>query len=210
VRDYYDARLAEYDKVYLKPERQVDLMDIRSQVQRRVNGHAVLELACGTGYWTAVASSSAKSIFATDISERALSVAKRRQYFCPIEFAVADALQPDAVPRRDLTMAMFWWSHVQRQDIAGFLLSLAAATNTDGWVLFLDNRYVTGSSTPISRRDEWGNTYQTRKLEDGSSHEVIKNFPNRDDLSSALALVSDTVDFVETTYYWIAQARLRL
>jgi hypothetical protein len=35
----------------------------------------------------------------------------------------------------------------------------------------------TPSNTPISRRDADGNTYQRRTLDDGSVHEVLKNFP---------------------------------
>ena len=49
----------------------------------------------------------------------------------------------------------------------------------------LDNQYVLGSSTPISRTDAEGNTYQTRPLKDGSSHEVLKNFPTHAQLLAA-------------------------
>ena len=49
----------------------------------------------------------------------------------------------------------------------------------------LDNKYVKGSSTPISRTDAHGNTYQTRPLKDGSTHEVLKNFPSHLQLQSA-------------------------
>ncbi len=48
----------------------------------------------------------------------------------------------------------------------------------------LDNKYVTGSSTPISRTDAHGNTYQNRPLKDGSTHEVLKNFPSHLQLQS--------------------------
>ena len=35
-------------------------------------------------------------------------------------------------------------------------------------MVFIDNRYVEGSSTPISARDDEGDTYQDRTLEDGA------------------------------------------
>ena len=41
-------------------------------------------------------------------------------------------------------------------------------------MVYVDNRYVAGSSTPISRRDEFGNTYQLRSLKDGTHYEVLK------------------------------------
>jgi hypothetical protein len=54
---------------------------------------------------------------------------------------------------------------------------LAIACGTGWWtahgarVVMLDNRYVSPSSTPLSRQDEHGNTYQQRSLDDGSVHE---------------------------------------
>jgi hypothetical protein len=43
--------------------------------------------------------------------------------------------------------------------------------------VLLDNLYVPGSSTPISRTDETGDTYQLRALASGETFEVLKNFP---------------------------------
>jgi demethylmenaquinone methyltransferase/2-methoxy-6-polyprenyl-1,4-benzoquinol methylase len=50
--DYYAARAAEYDRVYLKPERQADLRQIEAWLPVRFAGRSVLEVACGTGHWT--------------------------------------------------------------------------------------------------------------------------------------------------------------
>jgi hypothetical protein len=41
-----------------------------------------------------------------------------------------------------------------------------------GLIVAIDNRYVPGSRTPIARTDAQGNTYQLRRLADGSRHEV--------------------------------------
>jgi hypothetical protein len=54
-------------------------------------------------------------------------------------------------------------------------------------VVFLDNRFVPGSSTPIAESDAEGNTYQVRTLADGSTHRVLKNFPDRDALMAIVA-----------------------
>lgn len=42
------------------------------------------------------------------------------------------------------------------------------------------------SNHPIHRRDADGNTCQPRTLDDGSTHEVVKNFPTRDEAMNAL------------------------
>ena len=49
---YYAARAAEYENVYAKPERQSDLARLRETVPAYFVGRRVLEVACGTGYWT--------------------------------------------------------------------------------------------------------------------------------------------------------------
>lgn len=40
---------------------------------------------------------------------------------------------------------------------------------------------------PISERDTDGNTYQTRTLNDGSLHRVLKNFPSADEVVGLVA-----------------------
>ena len=47
---YYAQRAAEYEAIYLKPERQADLKAAEMFVQKIFNGTNVLEIACGTGY----------------------------------------------------------------------------------------------------------------------------------------------------------------
>ena len=74
---------------------------------------------------------------------------------------------------------------------------------------FLDNIYVEGSSTPISRRDADGNTYQLRKLGDGSTTEVLKNFPTDDAIAKVLRESTDDLRIERLTYYWLARYTIR-
>ena len=73
----------------------------------------------------------------------------------------------------------------------------------------LDNRYVEGSSTPISRRDAEGNTYQVRALLSGETHEVLKNFPSARELAQAVRPFAAEAWLEETAYYWLLVFRLR-
>ena len=82
----------------------------------------------------------------------------------------------------DAAFAGFWWSHVLKRDLPRFLEGLHRVLAPGAQVVFLDNRYVEGSSTPVSRVDANGDSWQTRKLADGSTHEVLKNFPSGDEL----------------------------
>ena len=70
-------------------------------------------------------------------------------------------------------------------------------------VVFFDNVYVAGSSTPLSRTDAYGNTYQLRRLDNGSTHEVLKNFPTEPELRDTVAGLADEVHAEFLRYYWI-------
>ena len=65
----------------------------------------------------------------------------------------------------------------------------------------MDNRFVEGSSTPISEIDAQGNTYQLRRLGDGSQVRVLKNFPTEAELRSHLP---PTLNLKMLEYYWLA------
>ena len=71
----------------------------------------------------------------------------------------------------------------------------------------VDNNFVSGSSTEISSTDIEGNTYQTRKLKDGSLHEVLKNFPDHQQLAASAKPYFENFTFnnvpgLNTLYYW--------
>jgi len=209
--DYYGRRAAEYERVYAKPERQADLARVRTWLQAELTGHRILELACGTGYWTAWLAPAAASITATDASPEVLAVARAKSL--PPErvtFAEADAWSPAAVPGTfTAAFAGFWWSHVPRERAPAFLSGLHARLGRGARIVLLDNRYVEGSSTPIARRDEAGNTYQRRRLEDGTEHDVLKNFPSRAELEAVLGPAAERLRITEFHYYWGASYTIR-
>ena len=73
----------------------------------------------------------------------------------------------------------------------------------------IDNAYVEGSSTPISRQDSDGNTYQMRTLEDGSEHEVLKNYPSEAELRKSLSVHATDINVRFLKYYWIAEYKAK-
>ena len=186
---YYSRHAPEYDQIYAKPERQEDLKGIRSHLRRLLSGHRVLEIAAGTGYWTEVLAGVAGSIVATDLSREMLAIARSRSFgSCPVELTTADAYDPAAI-EGDFTAAFagFFWSHVPRRSLDAFLDRLHDRLGPGALVVFLDNRLVPGSSTPISHVDTHGDSYQVRRLPDGSRRTVLKNFPDQDELRTTVA-----------------------
>lgn len=204
--DYYAKRACEYDRLYEKPERQADLKTLRGICAQALAGQRVLEIACGTGYWT----QAAKSIVATDINSKTLQIARTKPYSCPVSFQEADAFNLDTLGTHDATagMAMAWWSHLRQSEISQFLAGYHRQFRPGAALVFLDNRFVPGSSTPVSRRDDEGNTYQLRRLEDGTEQEVLKNFPSASEVKNALAGCATEIRWTQLSYYWFLSYRL--
>jgi len=181
---YYAKRASEYERVYAKPERQGDLSALRARIGKMFSGRNVLELACGTGWWTPVIAQSAAKVTALDVNEEVLEIARGKELPAgKVEFVKGSAYEiPDFGRVHNGLFAGFWWSHVLLQDLDAFLRDAVQSVAPGSLLGFLDNRYVEGSSTPVARRDAQGNGYQVRKLDDGSVHEVLKNFPEEGEL----------------------------
>ena len=210
LREYYARRAAEYEKVYAKPERQADLARLRIDIAETFRDCSVLEVACGTGYWTPHIARYARRVDAYDINEETLAIARTK----PVDpgrvrFELGDAYAPPArAPRQDAAFAGFWWSHVPKRELPRFLAGLHAALAPGALVVCIDNRQVEGSSTPVARTDDDGNSYQSRQLADGSRHEVLKNFPEPAELLAVVAPHAAASEVKLLDYYWWLEYRL--
>jgi demethylmenaquinone methyltransferase/2-methoxy-6-polyprenyl-1,4-benzoquinol methylase len=207
--DYYARRAAEYERIYEKPERQEDLERLRALVAERLRGHDVLEIACGTGYWTAEIARVARTVLATDASAEVLELALAKPLPPDVvTFAVENAYDLENAPHRARPVATaafagFWWSHVPRRRLPAFLGGLHRRVGRGARVVLVDNRFVAGSSTPIAHRDAAGDTYQDRRLDDGRAYRVLKNFPSERELRDAVGRSGDRVEAISLTYYWM-------
>ena len=208
---YYSKRAAEYEQIYEKPERQHELEWLRNRVPMLFRNKIVLEIACGTGYWTQFIARSAKRVYACDINEAVLEIAREKRIAGGrSEFFKADAIALDTVPAGcNAAFAGFWWSHVKKSDLERFVANLARRIEPGSVVAMLDNKYVEGSSTAISRRDAEGNTYQMRRLANGDQYEVLKNFPTAPELTQAVRGVARDARLEELQYYWLLVFTLR-
>jgi len=202
---YYARRAAEYERIYARPERQADLAALKARIGKMFGGRKVLELACGTGYWTEVIAASAAQVTAIDINEEVLQIARAKSY--PqrrVTFLAGDCYAPPGSGRsHDALFAGFWWSHVALEKLDSFLQGILLSIKPGALIAFLDNNYVEGSSTPVARRDAAGNGYQLRKLEDGSEHEVLKNFPAEGELIQRASRHGWGANVELLEHYWL-------
>lgn len=209
---YYNDRANEYDKVYLIPEEQPDLAKATTLFQKLFAHKTVLEIACGTGYWTEQIARSATTILATDINKSVIEIAKARNKSDNVSFKVADMYTLTDKTRYDALFGGFIWSHILRQDLDDFLYKIRSFLKPASTVAFIDSKQVIGGShdsKTITKTDDLGNTYQQRKLENGTSHIILKNFPSQDFLFQKLSKFFTSIDYINLDYYWIVVCKTR-
>lgn len=201
---YYSSRAKEYENIYDKPERQQDIPRVIRYLLKQFNNTVLIEIACGTGYWTQHISKSAKHILATDINKSVMDIAKSKYYMAEnVEFQLVDIFNlPNNLGQYEAVFGGFIWSHIPKQKLRVFLKNFLSLIKPEGQIIILDNNYVEGSSTAIHKTDKAGNTYQKRKLQDGSEYSIIKNFPSDEEILSYIAPVGKDFEITRFDYFW--------
>jgi len=205
--NYYAQRASEYERIYHRPERQSDLKELQAMIETAFRDHVVFEVACGTGYWTQFIARQAKSILANDYNSEVIKIAQQKDYgSCRVDFRKSDAYSLSNIKAGfSAGFSGFWWSHIPKGKLQDFLKIFHSKLRHGAPVVFIDNTYVERNSTPISRKDNEGNTYQIRKLEDGSEHEVLKNFPSDQELYETLSSFTSDLSILRLRYFWMLE-----
>ena len=207
---YYRKRAREYDALYECAAWRSDLAVLKDWLAAHASGGTILEVAAGTGYWTAVAAPVAKAIVATDINAETLAIAAERKLGEHVALVQADAwCLPKTQGRFDAGMAHLWWSHIRKQDRCKFLSHFASRLQERATLLMIDQNHVPDFAAPIRRWDSDGNSYQTRWLDNGERFEVVKNYPDRAELERSLAQACDDIRILRLTHFWAVSAKFR-
>ena len=133
-----------------------------------------------------------------------------KNYGCKVSFEKADALNLMLSENKFTAgLAAAWWSHLRKSEIRSFLSQFHRQFPSGSLIAFMDNKFVAGSSTPISRTDNDGNTYQMRKLENGEQYEVLKNFPCESEAREFIGNSTAEFSWTELQYYWFLTYKLK-
>jgi len=181
--EYYSQRATEYEDIYQRddPTRQFELEQITGEVRRTFAGRRVLEVACGTGFWTKILIEVASEVVATDASATMLDLARQKsgshralrlEQVNAYELGSAAAI----VGNFDGALANFWLSHVPRAQLQSFLQQFHARLDSGAVVFMADNMNVPGIGGELVRPDGSADTYKVRQLKDGTVHQIIKNY----------------------------------
>ncbi len=180
--DYYRRRAGEYDLTAYGDVAAARVRISRLVARMRPTGR-VLEIACGTGLWTAALADQADTVTAIDAAPEALAIARDRVPSPNVSFEVADIFSwgPDA--RFDVIFFSAWLSHVPTNRFEQFWQSLRGLLAEGGRVLFIDEHVdECEKETYVAGQDE----IVERQLNDGSTFRVIKNFVDPDQLELRL------------------------
>jgi protein-L-isoaspartate O-methyltransferase len=211
VAAFYAKTAASYEAASNRHERANELGELRERVAFLARGQRILELACGTGYWTGVMAASAERIVATDSSVEMLELARKRGLDADkVTFRQADGLDlPQDLGEFTAVFIGFWWSHLKRDEQEAFLTQLRARVGKDVLLIVLDDAYVDGSSSVIARTDAQGNTYQIVSMPDGARVELPKSYPTDSTLRKRLADCTREIKIVRLEHYWLLTCRLK-
>lgn len=183
MQAYYARRASWYDESmgYTDPAVVQRLAPVMDFLRGRLAGRALLELACGPGFWTRALTDVAVSITAFDYNASTIAEARRKALDSrKVSLLVADAYRlPFGDIGFDGAFGIDWLAHVPRARQMDFFAGLNRTLRPGACVLFCDQLPGPESMTGVYDND--GNHLQERMLRDGSSYRVIKHFPTHEE-----------------------------
>lgn len=198
---YYRHRAGEYDATaYGDVTAAVERID--RLVDRMRPAGDVLELACGTGMWTAALARHASSLTAVDAAPETIEIARRRPGVDGVRFEVADVFEFAAPSRFDTIFFSAWLSHVPLDRFAGFWQQLRGLLVGGGRVLFVDEHLDERAKESYPADAQ----IAERELRDGSRFRIVKNFIDPKAVTSQLAELGWRCEIERDGSDWIVGA----
>jgi SAM-dependent methyltransferase len=212
--EYYRARAPEYDEwcdrregYDLGPEANAlwarDVAVVENALDVFLPSGRVLELACGTGWWTQRLARYAAELTCVDASEETIAIAREK---ASARYIVADIFTWEPTETYDVAFFSFWLSHVPRALFESFWALVDRALVPGGRVFFIDNLkrpvpQIDGLAAFL-QKDDQPDGVVTRKLNDGTEFRAVKVYHEAAELSSRLAGLGWDVDVRETEAFF--------
>lgn len=185
---FYEERAPDYADPSKPADRRVrsnmNSDDVRALVDELAPAGDVLELACGTGIFTADIARHAHSVTAVDASPRMLEIARARVGDAKVTYVCGDifAWEPDRT--YDAVFFGFWLSHVPPSSFDDFWSLVRRCLAPHGRVGFVDEDDRGAGHDEV--RSVEGVPVARRRLADGREFDIVKVFWRPDDLEGRL------------------------
>jgi len=194
---YYRARAHEYDQWFLRQGRYDrgaewnsqwlrEVQELRERLEALRPMGRVLELACGTGWWTDQLLRYASHVTAVDASPEVIALNRARVGTDRVRFVHADLFDWRPDERYDMVFFGFWLSHVPPDRFDSFWQLVRSALVPDGRVCFIDSLRTETSTAADHRLPEAHEVIAHRRLNDEREFRIYKIFYQEDELAQRL------------------------
>lgn len=204
MQAYYNARAPHMAKgLAIPPSGQ--LLEIVTALQAEAGERAVLEIACGTGYWTRLVAPAASETVATDFSEEMLAIAQAQQ-IARARFQREDAYALAGVREAgfDFGFAMHWVSHIPLARWGDFFATFHARLKPGARVMLADDIRRPDDADPYYSKVATRDSYEIRRLPEGGEYEIVKTYFTADELRDLLRpFAEDVVIRYERPRWWL-------
>lgn len=219
--DYYRARAPEYDDWWQRvgrydrgTEATARWRDEVAQVEAALFGAQltgdVLELACGTGWWTERLARTAHSLTCIDASPETIEANQARLRAAGLalpRYEIVDLFAWTPTAQYDAVFFSFWLSHVPLDQFAPFWAKVASALKPGGRAFLIDS-LPDETSTANNHRMPDSDGVQERRLNDGRTFRIVKLFHEPAELTERLAALGWQAKIERTPSYFVfGQAR---
>jgi len=181
------------------------VLKIIAELKAQAKDRTVLEIACGTGYFTRFAGPVSRRTTATDVSEEMLGVARSLQ-IPNARIVHDDAYRLAGVgdERFDFGFAMHWASHIPRARWHEFFTAFHSRLKPGATVMLVDDIRRPNDADPWYSKLATRDTYEIRQLPNGESYEIVKTFFTPDQLRALLQPYADNLQIhYERPRWWL-------
>lgn len=210
---YYRARANEYDEWWLRTNRydhgaeatarwSQEVTEVERKLDEANLGNDVLELACGTGWWTQRLAHRAERLTCLDASPEVIAINRATIAAAGLPsptYETVDLFTWQPTRHYDAVFFSFWLSHVPDALFDRFWSGVAKALKPDGHVFFIDSARVSASA--VAAAVPAG--IQRRELNDGRSFDIVKVFYNQQELQDRLQSLGWRCELGKTDNYFI-------
>ena len=193
---YYRARAGEYDEWHQRQGRYyrgeehkrlwlAELDAVRSALERERPFGTCLELACGTGLWTAQLARGAAGLTAIDGSSETIEINRTKIGDAQVRYVIADLFEWRPTETYDFIFFGFWLSHVPAWQFNRFWKMVRSALKPGGRAFFVDN-LPDQESTAWDHSEIDDSGVVERNLNDGRTFNIVKVFHDPDQLKRRL------------------------
>lgn len=123
----------------------------QSALEQLTIGGDVLELACGTGWWTRHLARRAAAVTAIDASQAMLDINRRRVASGNVRYVAADHSRWVPDQTYDAIFFAFWLSHVPASRFESFWRTVESALAPSGQVAFVDEH----AASATRAQEDW-------------------------------------------------------